>query len=83
MLSLRHILTKLLMEVTNDMMLSVVKEVLRTTLQTGNIYSLIIINLFLIKTYGVSIINIYEKKCYCLFYIFSNLMLLSKLQYAM
>ncbi|XP_022182294.1 arginine/serine-rich protein PNISR-like isoform X2 [Myzus persicae] len=34
MLSLRKILTKLLMEVTNDMMLSVVKEVLKTTLQT-------------------------------------------------
>lgn len=49
MLNLRHILTKLLMEVTNDMMLSVVKEVLRTTLQTGNIYSLIIINLLLKK----------------------------------
>lgn len=37
MLSLRQILTKLLMEVTNDMMLSVVKEVLKTTLQTGKI----------------------------------------------
>lgn len=38
MLSLRQVLTKLLMEVTNDMMLSVVKEVLNTTLQTGKIY---------------------------------------------
>jgi len=38
MLSLRKILTKLLMDVTNDMMLSVVKEVLKTTVQTGNIY---------------------------------------------
>lgn len=38
MLSLRQILTKLLMEVTNDMMLSVVKEVLKTTLPTGNTY---------------------------------------------
>lgn len=38
MLSLRQILTKLLMEVTNDMMLSVVKEVLKSTVQTGNIY---------------------------------------------
>lgn len=38
MLSLRQILTKLLMEVTNDMMLSVVKEVLKSSLQTGNIY---------------------------------------------
>lgn len=37
MLSLRQILTKLLMEVTNDMMLSAVKEVLKTTLQTGKI----------------------------------------------
>ncbi|VVC26022.1 Hypothetical protein CINCED_3A017699 [Cinara cedri] len=31
MLNLRHTLTKLLMEVTNDMMLSVTKEVLKTT----------------------------------------------------
>lgn len=38
MLSLRTILTKLLMDVTNDMMLSVVKEVLKTTLQAGNIF---------------------------------------------
>lgn len=38
MVNLRHILTKLLMEVTNDMMLSVAKEVLKTNnLQTGNI----------------------------------------------
>lgn len=37
MLSLRQILTKLLMEVTNDMMLSVVKEVLKTALQRGKI----------------------------------------------
>ncbi|XP_050532447.1 arginine/serine-rich protein PNISR isoform X2 [Daktulosphaira vitifoliae] len=34
MLSLRQILTKLLMDVTNDMMLSVVKEVLKTTSYT-------------------------------------------------
>ncbi|CAI6367635.1 unnamed protein product [Macrosiphum euphorbiae] len=34
MLSLRKILTKLLMDVTNDMMLSVVKEVLKTAVQT-------------------------------------------------
>ncbi|XP_060837651.1 arginine/serine-rich protein PNISR-like isoform X2 [Rhopalosiphum padi] len=34
MLNLRKILTKLLMDVTNDMMLSVVKEVLKTALQT-------------------------------------------------
>lgn len=38
MLNLRQILTKLLMDVTNDMMLSVVKEVLKNTLQTGNIF---------------------------------------------
>jgi len=38
MLSLRKILTKLLMDVTNDMMLNVVKEVLKTTQQKGNIY---------------------------------------------
>jgi len=38
MLSLRKILTKLLMDVTNDMMLSVVKEMLKTSVQTGNIY---------------------------------------------
>jgi len=38
MLSLRKILTKLLMDVTNDMMLNVVKETLKTALQTGNIY---------------------------------------------
>ncbi|XP_060881461.1 arginine/serine-rich protein PNISR-like [Metopolophium dirhodum] len=34
MLSLRKILTKLLMDVTNDMMLSIVKKVLKTTVQT-------------------------------------------------
>ncbi|XP_027848977.2 arginine/serine-rich protein PNISR-like isoform X2 [Aphis gossypii] len=34
MLSLRKILTKLLMDVTNDMMLNVVKETLKTALQT-------------------------------------------------
>uniref|UniRef100_A0A2H8TJN6 Arginine/serine-rich protein PNISR n=1 Tax=Melanaphis sacchari TaxID=742174 RepID=A0A2H8TJN6_9HEMI len=34
MLGLRKILTKLLMDVTNDMILSVAKEVLKTTLQT-------------------------------------------------
>jgi len=38
MLILRKILTKLLMDVTNDKMLSVVKEVLKTTQQIGNIY---------------------------------------------
>lgn len=38
MLNLRHILTKVLMDVTNDMMLNVAKDVLKTTkLQTGNI----------------------------------------------
>ncbi|CAH1732541.1 unnamed protein product [Aphis gossypii] len=36
MLSLRKILTKLLMDVTNDMMLNIVKDVLKTTLQTDN-----------------------------------------------
>lgn len=41
MLSLRQILTKLLMDVTNDMMLSVIKEVLKNTLHTGNIYLLL------------------------------------------
>ncbi|XP_022179004.1 arginine/serine-rich protein PNISR-like isoform X2 [Myzus persicae] len=35
MLSLRKILTKLLMDVTNDMMLNIVKDVLKTTSQTG------------------------------------------------
>lgn len=38
MLSLRKILTKLLMDVTNDMMLNIVKDVFKSTLQTGNIY---------------------------------------------
>lgn len=37
MLSLRQILTRLLMDVTNDMMLSVAKQVLKSSLQTGNI----------------------------------------------
>ncbi|XP_025191187.1 arginine/serine-rich protein PNISR-like [Melanaphis sacchari] len=36
MLSLRKILTKLLMDVTNEMMLNVVKDVLKNTLQTDN-----------------------------------------------
>jgi len=38
MLSLRKILTTLLMDVTNDMMFNIVKDVLKTSLQIGNIY---------------------------------------------